>query len=149
MSEAPELTFARLAFGNALAMGESEPADKRGAGYNILYGGDRFSSFDAFPDWPGIRVNGRMTHAAGRYQFQPATWAGVRRAVRLPDFAPSSQDAAMWFLARQVYRHQTGRSLATDLLASQFTLIPDALRSTWTSVGPKTIKRLQAEFARS
>lgn len=144
MGEALPLIRARLNLSHAIAVGESEPIGKLGTGYNILFGGGRFEGFAAFPDWPGRIVNGRPTHAAGRYQFQPGTWGDVSRAIGLRDFSPASQDAGFWFLACQRYRLRVGRSLGPDLLADLLDELVYGLQPTWTSVSAKTIARYRS-----
>lgn len=74
-----------------LALISSKESDNR---YNVFYGGaiippnvmtDRYG----FPLWSGL--NG--SHAAGAYQFEPATWAHYASRLGITDFSPKSQDA--------------------------------------------------------
>lgn len=66
-----------------------------GGQYNILCGGNHFLDYSAFPEWKGFRGS----HAAGAYQFQPATWAWVTMKTNVPDFSPIAQDInALWLL---------------------------------------------------
>ena len=105
--------IARLAFLDAVAKGEDyDPRD-----YNELVGGGRFDGFDHFPIWQGRQFPTGISHAAGRYQFQPRTWAEVAGELGLKDFSPASQDAGAWYLAARVYRRVTRRDLEQDLLA--------------------------------
>jgi len=124
------------AFLDALAVGESADVDGEPI-YNELYGGAHFSDYSQFPDWPGVRTkSGSMTHAAGRYQFEPSTWRDEQTRMRLPDFSPDSQDAGAWDLAETVYKRMTsGGSLLDDLTAGITVKVAPALRRTWTSLG--------------
>lgn len=130
----------RKAFLDALARGESEPASAPyGDGYTILFGGSRFTNFSHFPNWAGVRFGGSMTHAAGRYQFQPRTFADCAARLKLPDFSPESQDAAAWDLAKRVYWRLKGSNLDVALSAASDELLAgaaSALHSTWTSLSP-------------
>lgn len=64
---------------------------------------------DGSREWAGERLSdamcrgaglnpGCVSTAAGRYQMIRATWLGAKRALRLPDFGPASQDAAAVYL---------------------------------------------------
>lgn len=88
-----------------------------GADYNSLYGKNRtFDDFSHFPNsFGGIGPGGQPTHAAGRYQFEPGTWARAAKALGLKDFSPASQDKAAWWLATTTYAKATHRDLLTDL----------------------------------
>jgi muramidase (phage lysozyme) len=84
--------------------------------YNALYGFGRFTEFATFPSWPGVALqNGSMTHAAGAYQFEPATWAECQTATEVPDFSPASQDvAALWLLRNYTQVSQWGTTFQDD-----------------------------------
>jgi muramidase (phage lysozyme) len=128
-----------LALLDAIAVGESEPeGTPRGDGYDKLCGGSRFSDYSRFPDWPGIRINGVLTHAAGRYQDQPRVWAEIAAACGLTDFGPDAQDRGNWWLAETVYQQHTGRDLGGDLAAGKLDLVVPALKSTWPSLSAAT-----------
>lgn len=65
-----------------------------GNDYTILYGGSHITpdmAFDqyGFPQWAGLN----NSHAAGRYQFEPRTWAMYAARLGIKDFSPKSQDA--------------------------------------------------------
>lgn len=65
--------------------------------YNVLCGGAHFTSFAHFPVWAGHDGS----HAAGAYQFEPATWSWIAGELHLPDFSPLSQTiAALWLLRK-------------------------------------------------
>ena len=62
-------------------------------GYNVMFGGGTFPSYDQHPDT--VVDGGRVkSAAAGAYQFMPGTYSAVKRDLNLPDFSPSSQDQA-------------------------------------------------------
>lgn len=106
--------------------------------YHVLFGGGSFTG-NQFPQWQGANVGGQMTHAAGRYQFQPATFKEAQQALNLPDFSPASQDKAAWWLAQRDYRQRTGGDLSADLNdPSKAKQISTALQPTWTSAGSDT-----------
>lgn len=61
--------------------------------YDIGVGGADLSKAprdeNGFPTWEGQG----NSHAAGAYQFQPATWAQYAQPLGIKDFSPASQDA--------------------------------------------------------
>lgn len=132
----------RRAFLNALAGGESEPQGEAGKGYDILCGGGRFRGFERFPKWSGVEGPAGISHAAGRYQFEPATWNEQQVRLKLPDFSPNSQDVAAWDLAQRVYQRMTRRNLLADLQHGTVGHLIGALQSTWTSVDRAFLHRL-------
>lgn len=74
--------------------------------YNVIYGGQTFSSY---VDHPRIYVpinipgyEGKTSSAAGAYQFIWRTWDNLRNRLGLPDFSPASQDAAAIELLREI-----------------------------------------------
>lgn len=91
---------------NAISRPES------GGQYNIRFGGaDGPQTFDDFSQHPAVfveRKDGRVSSAAGRYQFTKTTWDQVSKELGLTDFSPESQDRAAIYLARQVYNKQVG-----------------------------------------
>ena len=83
------------AFLQVIKIGESND------NYRALLGGGNFSSFSDHPVYiDGFKGVGN-SHAAGAYQFQPGTWKEAQAALGLPDFSPSSQDAAAIYLIRR------------------------------------------------
>ena len=70
---------------------------KLSGNYNIGYGGTDLSSAPldeyGFPIWAGKMGPAGMSHAAGAYQFQPATWRAYAGPLGIKDFSPASQDA--------------------------------------------------------
>lgn len=69
-------------------------------GYDILFGGGRFTDYSRHPDRV-VRTPGYASAAAGAYQFMPGTYAEAARALGLKDFSPASQDLAMLYKVRQ------------------------------------------------
>lgn len=110
-------------------------------GYNVVYGGSRFSDFAdhprrAVPITSGPN-RGKTSSAAGRYQFLGSTWDAYRDKLDLPDFSPGSQDEAAWSLASDVYKRKTGRELESALASGDDDAIAGvgkALSGTWTSL---------------
>jgi muramidase (phage lysozyme) len=83
--------------------------------YNILFGGGHFAGWTNFPQWAGKVVNGQPTHAAGAYQFEPATWQGIVAGTGVPDFTPKSQDiGALWLLRTYGQDSQWGTEFTDD-----------------------------------
>ena len=83
--------------------------------YDCLYGFRRFEGWSKFPAWPGVIVKGRPTHAAGAYQFEPATWAEAEKATGVKDFSPQSQDVcALWLLRHFSQKSQWGTNFEDD-----------------------------------
>lgn len=100
-------------------------------GYNVLNGGERFSSY---ADHPRRIGKGGTATAAGRYQFVKGTWDRAQRATGVPDFSPASQDKAAWWLAQSDYKAHTGRDLLSDLKSPDANVqanIRRTLSSTW------------------
>lgn len=129
------LDIARRAFLEALAVGESDGR------YDILCGGGRFTDFSRFPEWSGVTGPAGTSHAAGKYQFEPATWKAMAVKLDLTDFSPASQDKAAWELAVEDYHRHTGRTLADDLQAGDASHVRDGLHTTWTSLNSQFPQR--------
>ncbi len=68
-------------------------------GYRVLYGGGRFQDLERHPEI--VVSRGYTSAAAGAYQFLPDTWKEAARKLRLPDFAPASQDQAALYLVEK------------------------------------------------
>ncbi len=110
-------------------------------GYNIMYGGRRFTDMSQHPNVAvpiGSGPNaGQASTAAGRYQFLKSTWDEAAAATGAKDFSPGSQDRAAYWLAQRDYAQRTGRELAKDLQSTDPAVrsgIGPALRGTWTSL---------------
>jgi len=67
-----------------------------GGRYMVGYGGADLSrstlGLNGFPQWSGVQTGKGWTHAAGAYQFEPATWARYAGPLGIHDFSPVSQD---------------------------------------------------------
>lgn len=139
----PNIGYALL---DAIACGETyDPRE-----YNELVGGGKFPDYNAFPRWEGRRFPTGMSHAAGRYQFEPATWAEQAKKLGLTDFSPLSQDIAAWDLAKTVYHRVTASDLEQDLQRPSPRILlkmASALHSTWTSIGVHTPDRFMGAYA--
>lgn len=116
---------------DAIASGES-------TGYDIIYGGGRFTGYSDHPRQaipiPSGPNQGKTSSAAGRYQFLAPTWDEVAKELGLKDFSPDSQDMAAWHLAAKTYAGKTGRDLLTDLREGNTQGIAPALSGVWTSI---------------
>ncbi len=130
---------------DAIAQGESDPMARHEgiSPYFILYGGGSFEGYPdrpgyyRFPEWPG-KDN---SHAAGRYQFQPATWLGIvpRFKPATPKFRnPDDQDWGAWFLAQHDYQVRSGAPLLNALTTGDIGDIGGILQPTWTSMSNAT-----------
>ncbi len=72
-----------------------------GAGYQTLFGGEKFTSFDDHPRRAITKTLGGKpitSTAAGAYQFLSRTWDECANSCNLDDFSPPSQDIAALFL---------------------------------------------------
>lgn len=121
-------------FLSSLALGESgaNGGPMVGVGGANLAG----SSTDqwGFPQWGGVGSGSSQSHAAGLFQFQPATWDSVASTYGLNFGNASDQQAGAWYLAEQTYQQKTGGSLESDLQAGKFSSVQSALASIWPSV---------------
>lgn len=123
-------------------------------GYDVIYGGSRFTDFS---DHPRQRVRiesgpnrGDYSTAAGRYQFTGSTWDEFARKAGVGDFTPNSQDRAAWALAAQEYKARTGKGLDSALASGEAVgSVGRALSGRWTSL-PGGIEETTTEdrFAR-
>lgn len=84
---------------NAISAAEGTMRDGK-RGYNIMFGGGTFPSYERHPDTV-IHGGRHSSAAAGAYQFMPGTYGIVKRDLKLPDFSPSSQDRAALELIRR------------------------------------------------
>jgi len=102
--------------------------------YRALYGGGHFG----FPQWSGRPGPAGISHAAGKYQFQPGTWKlaateYVAAGNPVPDFRnDADQEAVGRFWAQRTYRKNTGRDLVDD--ASKDSVDYSALSGEWSSL---------------
>lgn len=117
-------------------------AAREARSYSSLYGDssghpNQFTSFADHPRRHFVGPTGQPTSAAGRYQFEEATWDRIAKKYGLTDFSPQNQDIAAWLLAQETYRQRTGRDLATDLRSGDPNLVAAAgaaLHGQWTSL---------------
>lgn len=83
-------------------------------GYNVMFGGGRFSSYADHPR-KLVSAGGYTSDAAGKYQFLSTTWDPIAKALGLKDFSPKNQDLAAEYYARQRTSNRVGLdSPATD-----------------------------------
>ena len=91
-----------LAFLDMIAHAEGVERFSDHHGYDVMVGGERFTSYSDHPRkmvWlPKYRIK---STAAGRYQFLWKTWNSLRLKLKLPDFGPASQDRAAIELLRE------------------------------------------------
>lgn len=117
------------AFLDMLAVSEGT-AGKGDDGYNVLYGGGLFTSYDDHPRrYLTFKINGKpiTSSAAGRYQILAKFYDAYKASLRLPDFSPASQDA----IATQMIREQ--RALA-DIEAGDIETAIRKCRNIWASL---------------
>ena len=95
------ITPERRALLNTIRYAEGTWKEGTDLGYRVMFGGGLMSTLERHPD----RVNytsGYASAAAGAYQFMPATWGLVTRAMNLVGFGPQVQDqAALYLIARR------------------------------------------------
>src|SRR5437588_10410159 len=72
-------------------------------------------SLAAFPEWDGMIINGKPTHAFGVWQDEPATYAGIAEKTGLLGVYPQHQVRNNWVLAVQDFERRTNGG---DLLAT-------------------------------
>ncbi len=102
--------------------------------YRALYGGGHFG----FPQWEGRAGPAGISHAAGKYQFQPRTWKiaateYVAAGNPVPDFRnDADQEAVGRFWAERTYKKNTGRNLIDD--ATKGSVDYSALAGEWSSL---------------
>lgn len=94
-----------------IAYAEGTDRARKGAGYDVMFGGGRFTDFSRHPDrvitTPSFP---RGSAAAGRYQFMPGTFSGVASRLGLKDFSPQAQDqAALELIERRGVNPYTDR----------------------------------------
>lgn len=78
-----------------IAYAEGTDRARKGAGYDVMFGGSRFTDFSKHPDRVITTPTfPRGSAAAGRYQFMPGTFSGVASRLGLKDFSPQAQDKA-------------------------------------------------------
>lgn len=120
------------AFLSALALGEtgnSSYAATEGVG-GVNLADDTSENDFGFPTWQGEGDS----HAAGIFQFEPATWDSLASQYGLNFQNTSDQEAGAWYLAQQTYQSKTGGSLYGALSGGNYSSVQSALASIWPSV---------------
>lgn len=112
-------------------------------GYNIINGGQKFSSYDDHPRTLGA---GGSSTAAGKYQFVQGTWDRVAGALGLPNFSPENQDKGAWWLAQADYKSRTGRDLVSDINEGNYSQVRAGLASTWEGIAKLTDAQFSARM---
>jgi muramidase (phage lysozyme) len=112
--------------------------------YNIMYSPQQRRFFENFADHPRSPARilkgpnaGRVSDAAGKYQFLSRTWDQYKNKLGLTDFSPQSQDRAAWALASDVYKQRTGQDLSAVLQSGDPQALANVgriLSGTWTSL---------------
>lgn len=120
----------KRAFLSSIAKGEA-------GGYDVNYGGGKFSDFSKHPGRK-VTAGGHTSDAAGRYQFLGSTWKEQAAKYGYKDFQPATQDTAAWNYAKDVYAQNTkGRDLMADLKTGDPKLmagVSNALKGVWPSL---------------
>ena len=96
-------------------------------GYDVIVGGNLFTSYD---DHPRIMVQlrpGLASTAAGRYQLLARYFDAYKASLHLPDFSPSSQDA----IAIQQIRE---RGALEDIEAGRVDVACEKCSNIWASL---------------
>jgi hypothetical protein len=124
----------QVAFLAALQSGENASGNPE-----LGYGGANLANApttaNGFPIWSGVATSGGTTHAAGLYQFQPATWNSVANQLGLNFQNPADQNEAAWDLASANYAQANGgASLQSALDSGQYAQVASTLQPTWTSL---------------
>lgn len=117
----------------------SEGTDRKGDPYRVCYGYrhsiEDLSDHPAVTgEWKGESLDqlgpdyvGKISTAAGRYQIIKPTWLACKRALKLPDFSPASQDAAALYLVKN-------RGALADVQAGRVASAIAACRREWASL---------------
>jgi muramidase (phage lysozyme) len=119
----------RAAFLSTIASGESP-------GYDVMYGGKKFTDFSHHPKTPQT-VGDITSDVAGRYQFKGSTWDEQAAKYGYKDFSPETQDTAAWNYANDIYKQKTGGSLEEALASgdpARINAAAQVLNQTWTSL---------------
>lgn len=141
------ITPERRALLNTIRYAEGTWKEGTDLGYRVMFGGGLMSSLESHPD----RVNytsGYASAAAGAYQFMPATWGLVTRAMNLVGFGPQVQDqAALYLIARRgalplADRGELNAELAA-LLAPEWASFPTLRGSSYYGQPVRRLEELQ------
>lgn len=86
-----------------------------------------------FPLWKGF--GNPISHAAGKFQFEPATWNALAMQNKLYFANLADQYKGAWILACQVFYRENNRADLYDALKrGLYMTIQTCLKDTWTSV---------------
>lgn len=97
-------------------------------GYNVIVGGELFSSYADHPrKLVVLNKRGLKSTAAGRYQLLARYYDAYKKQLNLPDFSPASQDA----IAIQQIKE---RKALDDVDAGRFELAVKKCRNIWASL---------------
>ena len=101
--------------------------------FRCLFGFTEWTgSLAAFPDWPGVVVGGKRTHAFGPWQDEPETYADIAALTGNPGCEPPDQIGNNWALAQRDFASRNGgSSLLTALRGRQYAAVGAALQATW------------------
>jgi len=137
----PEIKALLDTIANTESGGADLPYDKGYAGYTIT----NFSDHPQISEkWNGNVIvsgvnKGKLSTAAGRYQFMGFTWREIKTKHNLADFQPENQDAGAWYLAAAAIggspssAESTLKSSIGDV--NTFTAkITSKIKNTWTSM---------------
>jgi muramidase (phage lysozyme) len=119
----------KQAFLSSIAQGESP-------GYDVMYGGAKFTDFSKHPH-QNQTVGGVTSDVAGRYQFKGSTWDEQQKKYGYKDFSQANQDLAAWNYASDIYKQKTGGSLEEALSsgdAGRINAVGQILNQTWSSL---------------
>lgn len=118
------------AFLDSIAQGESP-------GYDVMYGGKRFTDFSRHPH-QAQTVGDITSDVAGRYQFKGSTWDELAAKYGYKDFSQANQDAAAWQYAQDIYSQKTKGGSLTEALQSndpaRVNAAAQILNQTWSSL---------------
>ena len=117
----------------------SEGTDRQRDPYRVCYGykhtiADLTDHPSVTGEWKGESIAnlgpqyaGKVSTAAGRYQLIKPTWLECKRALKLPDFSPDSQDRAAVYLIKR-------RGALDAVRAGRIADAVDACRQEWASL---------------
>lgn len=113
--------------------GTDKVIDKKPTGYDIFYGGSRFTNFAQHPR-KRIRAGGIVSSAAGRYQVMDFTEDWLLRHLKFPpngkSFLPEFQDQ------RALYLIHAKRKALDEVDRDDFTKFCEICSWEWASIPP-------------
>lgn len=126
------------AFLRAIRLGEGTSGPN---GYQTLFGGALFGSYDRHPadaGWRGVQLSDRVcalagfgpgcvSTAAGAYQINKPTWRRIAAKIGATSFSPEWQDAAAWALIVE-------KGAKADVLAGRIEQAISKVRKVWASL---------------